>query len=183
MLDDSVFDGEDIDLPNGWTIDLLASNKARGLARPHEVDEAVWDAIELPRREIASYTTSFQDQFVEQMAKAGPMPDDHKSQVIALMPLAMHELVKTLSSPRTKDSVKSDVIKFVIDHSIGKPKQEIEHSGSLALEIRKQANEYIKNNSPTVTLEVDPIRLETEALAKRYNLENFKVGDKGGGSG
>jgi len=164
---------------HGWTIDTLTSNKARGLGRPAEIDRAIWDAIEVPI--VLSHAERIKQQFLDKIQDGSVVPDDHKAAVTSLMPLALHGLVDVVTSPRSKDSVRLDGFKYIIDHSIGKAKQEIEHSGSLALEIRRQAKEYMERFGTTDIIEVDPIRDEIEALAKRYELENFKVGDKGEG--
>lgn len=162
------------------TLKTYAEMKAATISRPYECPEAVWENLVLPRTgaEIARYQLQAQ---LRELSAGIVLPKDHKGMLTALVPLAVEAIVDVLTHPRSKGSEKLQAASFLIDHDLGKAKQEVEHSGSLALEIRKQADEYIRSRPPTTPpIEMDMVTKAADDLVKEYMPQKYVVGKKAG---
>jgi hypothetical protein len=168
------------------TIDLIYGMKLRGQQRPPEITEHQWDSVVIKQTLSMSFVAA---DYRLKLAKAaadkllGELPQDDKGKITALHDVALDQLVGVLMSDQTKDAVKLQAATYIIDHNVGKAKQEIEHSGSLALEIRAQARKALaleqasmRDVSPKQTLD-KPLDV-VDSFLERHMSDNFIVGKK-----
>lgn len=180
---------QDNDRPNESPIDdeeraLLADAKALGVSRGRMSSDEVWDSIE-PRsitEDIDDYRKKLRNQVREKIAL--PAPSEPRAQLENVYSYAVESLLEVLSNPKTRDSVKLQAAQYVIDHTIGKAKQEVEHTGSLAIEIRAQVAAIIKlqaegTHIPEISNILAKPRTRSDDFLDRHMPEKFVVGKRG----
>lgn len=159
------------------TIETFRNMKADLQGRPHDCPPALWDALELPPSKAEVSGHIIRQQLHKHITRI-TLPDDHKGMLTSLVPLAVDAMVDVLTNPRSKGSEKTQVAQFLIDHDLGKAKQEVEHSGSLALEIRKQADAYLNARTVLPVKVVDKIDQAADDLVNEYMPDKYVVGKK-----
>lgn len=167
--------------PTAAQLAIFIQMKVELKSKPVDCPQDVWDTLELPPPVVMA--GSRLQRLLQQKLDAIEFPADQKGMIQALHPLAVVGLVEVMTNPRSKPSDILTGSQMIFDHSVGKPKQEIEHSGSLAIELMRQADEYIKTRDATPkALEhkpMDKIEQAADDLLKEYMPEKFVVGKKG----
>lgn len=169
---------------------LIESMKRRLQGKPTDIPQDEWDSVIVQATQsVGGVGDAIKGQLLEQAAlqAAEVMPGDGKGQMQAIFPVAMHEMVSVLVNPATKDQVRLAAAQYVIDHTIGKPKQEVEHTGSIALEVRAQVKAMILREKEQSIRDVGPEtkldkpKTPVETFLDAYATKNFVVGKKGTG--
>lgn len=173
---------------------LILSMKRRLQGKPPEISQGDWDSVIVESNQPSAGGVGYaiQSQLLAQAAlmAAEVMPGDGKGQMQAIFPVAMHEMVGVLTDPDTKAQVRLAAAQYVIDHTIGKPKQEVEHTGSIALEVRAQVKAMILREKEERVLRdvgpetiLDKPKTAVETFLDTHATKNFVVGKKGKGNG
>lgn len=166
---------------------LIQQMKTALQQRPPEVSPEEWDGVEVGATPLAynAAIDATKDQLVQQLQSkvAVGLPADNKEKLKALFDLGLYEVLKLMADPKTRDTTRFAAAQFLMEHDVGKAKQEIEHSGSLALEIRAQAKQFIaerKSGSRDVTPpeSLDKTTSAVDNFLKTQMPSNFVVGKK-----
>lgn len=166
---------------------LIKTMKRMMQQRPQDVTPEEWDSVDITEASEAYLEAidASKQQLVNSLAAkiAVGLPADNKEKLKALFELGLYEVMKLMSDIKTKDTVRLAAATFLMEHDVGKAKQEIEHSGALALEIRAQAKQFIaerksgsRDVTPTETL--DKTQTAVDNFIKTKLPSNFVVGKK-----
>lgn len=166
---------------------LIQQMKRMMQQRPQDVSEADWASVQVngPEEALTGAMEALKGQLVEGLVSNSikGLPADNKAKIQSLFNLGLHELLKVMADPKTKDSVRMQAAQFLMEHDVGKAKQEVEHSGSLALEIRAQAKQVIESRKasmrevgPKEKVDKQPTAIDT--FIKTHVPDGFVVGKK-----
>jgi len=169
------------------TEDMIYAMKLRGQPRPVDVGQEAWDSVVITVSDArADAAFELRNKFIQRLS-AGltkPIHEDVKENLGQLADLALEQVVELLTSDQTKDTVRAQLAMYLLDHKVGKAKQEIEHSGSLALEIRAQLRSErealaagMRDITPEIT--VDKPKSAIDSFLDKHASDDFVVGKKG----
>ena len=166
--------------------DLIYGMKLRGQQKPPDLPQAHWDEVQVTvAQTLSNVAGEYRRKLVESAALKIPdkLPEDDKSKISTLYDLGVTTVLDVMTDPASKDSVRLQAATYIVDHTIGKAKQEIEHSGSLALEIRAQARKALALEAASMR-DVSPQNVDDKTLSpvdaflQKHMSDDFVVGKK-----
>ncbi len=157
--------------------------RAMGLPRPKGAPVDLWTAAG-PYTEAVNAMQSTREQLDQRVIDkaAEPLPKDEKQLLKHFFPQAVAARVDIMNNPQAKDNDRINASSIFVDHTVGKPDQNVHVSGSLALEVHNQLEKLCKDiRSGTVidsaNLLAKPKTAVDNFLEKR-GIGNFIVGRK-----
>ena len=162
--------------------------KARGVPCPADVDPAYWDSVQAPPpRDMRVIADLARQEMLGQLVELGieqklvTLDKGPKVAIDSLSTLAVTQLIDILADPASRENAKLDVAKYIIDHAIGKAKQEVEHTGSVALELRAMAEQYLLEKKERPVVEIQKLDKQDEFInnfIQEHSPDGFVVGKK-----
>lgn len=166
---------------------MITAMKLRGQPRPQEITQERWNSVVVTNTDArADVAFELRNKFIQRLASGlgKPIHEDVKENLGQLADLALEQIVELMTTAETKDTVKAQLAMYLLDHKVGKAKQEIELSGSLALEVRAQLRaerEQLATGMREVSPEkvVDKPQDAMDAFLSKHASDDFVVGKKG----
>ena len=177
-------------LPEQTTVTQLRETiygmKLRLQQKPPDIDQQDWDSVIITGKTSREFVTlNYRDQLVQQAAvQMQNLPHDTKEQIKALSSIALDKLLEVMDDVQSKPSDKLAAATFLLDHTVGKAKQEVEHSGSLALEIRAQARKALELESKMGMRDITPQensdkpKSAVKDFLEQHSVDDYIVGEK-----
>lgn len=95
-----------------------------------------------------------------------------------LLPLALNRLQFIMANDAAKESSQVEAAKFVVDRLVPKPKQTIEHTGNLAMDVFHQIKLLQRERAMHPEFQEPKPRSPVDDFLKRHMPEGFVVGRK-----
>ena len=161
-------------------IQHIRTLKAKGLPRPADVPEELWDEV-TPAAGASAYSMVDKLRKRNAQAAAQDLPTDELATVRAFFGSALDSMVDVMLTA-SKDSDRAAAAKTIIEYTLGKPEQRVTHSGNLALEVNQQLNQLAKGLQEGSIIDVQNLlakpKLGVDNFLEANMPEKFIVGRK-----
>lgn len=156
--------------------------RSMGIARPKDAPLELWnaagpytmhDATELMR-------ISLENRVIEQAQQ--PLPKDEKAMLQAFFPQAVATRVSIMTDPEAKNADRLIASSTFIDHTVGKPDQHVNVTGSLAIEVHNQLEKLVRDIKSGTVIDSDNLlakpKTPVDNFIEKHMPKGFIVGKK-----
>lgn len=168
----------DLDPAAEYTHEVLVQLRKLGVAKPDFIPAERWEAaVEVRQR------SELQTRIAEMLSM--PISQGDKGIYGVLLPQAITEAARILEDPDEPARTKIALIQWIGDQFSGKASQQVEHTGSVALELRKAAAELESRQvsgllqKATAAEVVDAAVVAVDSFLESKVGEDFSVGKRG----
>ena len=160
--------------PGNHSVDLLRQLKAKGLPKPPDVPQELWDQA-TPYQGDGS-TSSLYRQLQERMAgtPAKELPTSRQALLETFFEPAVATVLEIILDPSAKAGDKLAASKLLIEYAQGKPEQKVQHTGSLAMEVHQNTTQIVEAiKQGTMVLDVDNLLAKPAPAVENFLSKNM----------